>query len=218
MKAALVTAAAFAALAAPAAAAPALAPLKPCYVAVDERSREAVGVSGSGFTPYSTVDVSRDGTIERMGVQTDAAGNLPFGAIEAPAVQRGRQPFTVTATERGNDANVVTLTSEVARLGVRVTPRVARPVQRVRLRGLGFTAPQPIYAHYVRAKKIRETVRLAIPGGSCGAFDVRRRQFPFRPRPGRWILQIDQQRRYDPVPSTAVVRIDIDVVRAPARR
>ena len=51
------------------------------------------------------------------------------------------------------------------------------------------------------------------PAGPCGTFSVKRRQFPFRPRTGRWLLQIDQQRAYAASPATTFVKLEIFVRR-----
>jgi hypothetical protein len=76
-----------------------------------------------------------------------------------------------------------------------------------------------VYAHYLRAGKPKRTVRLVRrPDGPCGTFDVNRRQFPFRPRVGTWIVQVDQRRSYDPKPGTAFVTLRIRVKREPAKR
>jgi hypothetical protein len=207
---------AFLVLAAPAQAAPTLAALKPCYV-VDDRTREEVPYSGSGFTPGSVVDILRDGVVERQGVNVDAAGNLPFSSLPAPAIESGQREFTLSAVERGNAVNTATMSSWVAHLAVSVRPKVARPSQKIRLRGLGFTAAKPVYAHYVRRRVLRKTVRLDVPAGPCGTFDVRRAQFPFTPRPGRWTMQIDQSKDYTRSPNTAAVTLGIDVVRVPKK-
>ncbi len=191
--------------AAPAAAVPALAPLKPCYVSVlqappDHYETEAIDVSGSGFTPGAKVDVRVDGAVAQSGVVVDAAGNLPAGAVSAPTVKAGERRFTVTAAEQANAAKTASADALASNLSVNVRPRDARPARRIRFRGRGFTDPgAAVYAHYVRrgAAKPRKTVRLvARPAGACGTFSVRRRQFPFTPKTGRWRVQIDQHRAF----------------------
>jgi hypothetical protein len=89
----------------------------------------------------------------------------------------------------------------------------------VRFRGRGFTGAGAVYGHYlyVRAdgtRRLRRTVRLARPEGSCGTFAVRRRQIPLRrPRTGLWILQVDQQRDFADQPDSAKVEVEIRVSR-----
>lgn len=202
---ALLAALAVLASAAPAVAAPTLAPLKPCYVSVlqappDDFETEAVVVSGSGFTPGAKVDVRVDGALAQSGVVVDAAGNLPVGAVSAPTVKAAERRFTVTAVEQDSAAQTASAQARVSNLAIKVRPRRARPGQRIRFRGRGFTDPgAAVYAHYLRrgAARPRRTVRLVKrPHGPCGTFSVRRRQFPFTPKAGPWTVQIDQHRAF----------------------
>jgi hypothetical protein len=203
------------ALAVPAAAGAAtLDPLKPCYVSVTPTSREAVDVGGSGFTPGAIVDVAIDGAVVRT-VQADVLGSLPPQVLQAPDQPWGERPFSVTAAQRGNPANTVTLTSNVTALNLRVDPQRARPSKRVTFRGRGFTGPGGVYAHYLFKGRLRKTVTLtSAVAGPCGTFTARRRQIPVRhPRTGTWTLQVDQQRRYSRAPDSVFVRVSIIVQR-----
>ena len=196
-----------------ASAAPAMSPLRPCYDAVSthDGGTEAVIVAASGFTPGTLVDVAVDGVVEFSGVQVAADGTVT-GRVPAPFVAEGRRAFTVAVTQQGVPELTASASSLVTRLAVELTPRASRPSGRVRLRGSGFTADGPIYLHYVRKGRLRRTVRLAkAPDGPCGDFDVHRRQFPFAPSVGRWILQVDQQRRYAARPKTAFLQLAVDV-------
>ena len=116
--------------------------------------------------------------------------------------------------ERGNPANAVEARAFVTALSTRLVPEPRLPRQKVSWRGRGFTADAKIYAHYVRRGKVRRTVSLGRPSGACGAFRVRRPQFPFRPRVGRWRVQIDQQRRWSPQPRSVYTFFTVRVRRA----
>jgi hypothetical protein len=193
-----------AALAAPAAAhaVPAIAPLQPCYVTADTAQgpqSEGVQITASGFTPNSTVDLTIDGAPVQDGsdLQVDEIGGLTLPAVPAPFVQEGTKPFTVTLTEDGNPANFASATAKSTALGVSVKPKSAKPSDKVRFKGLGFTKDKPIYAHYVHKGKLRKTVRLARKPRECGGFEVHRRQIPIRrPGLGSWIVQFDQSKRF----------------------
>jgi hypothetical protein len=197
-----------------------LNPLKPCYISVTQRTpgapdritREGIDLAGSGFTANALVDVSFDGKLDRT-LQADAAGNLPAQVLQSPYRARGEGPFTLTAAERGNPVNSVTLTSRTTALALRLRPREARPQRRIRFSGRGFTEQRAVWAHYLYKGKVRKTVRLVRRiDNPCGTFSVRRRQIPIkRPKLGRWRLQVDQQRRYSRAPDGVNVRADIDV-------
>jgi hypothetical protein len=199
-------------LAAPAAAAT-LDPLKPCYVSAgtgDDR-REGVDLHGAGFTPGGMVDIFIDGVPAASG-PVDSVGEVGARVL-APFQREGERDFTITVAERNNPANVVTVTTRVTALRVTLSPREARPTAKVRYRGSGFTADAPVFAHYLYAGAVRKTVRLVRRPEACGAFAVRRRQIPVRPRVGNWTVQIDQQQTYTATPSSNWVRMRIKVRR-----
>ena len=215
-------------LAAPAAAraVPTIQPLKPCYVTASTAQgpqSEGFQVIAMGFTPNSKVDLTIDGAPVDGGaaLQTDTAGtlNLP-NLVPAPFVESGSRTFTVTLTEQGNPVNTVSTTAKSTALGVTVTPASARPSQRIRFKGLGFTQDKGIYAHYIHKGKVRKTVRMARRPRDCGGFSARRRQIPIdNPGLGNWIVQFDQSKRYfDPrVRDMVYVRLGIRIRLVPPR-
>jgi hypothetical protein len=179
-------------------------PLKPCYVTAGTAAtpqQEGVAIHATGFTPNSTVNLTIDAQPVPGGesLQTDQAGSLTLAPeqVPAPFIDKGSREFSVTLTENGNPANTATATARTTALGVTVTPRRARPSQRIRFKGNGFTARKPVYAHYVYKKKLRKTVRLAGNTSDCGAWQARRPQIPVEDaRPGTWTVQFDQSKKY----------------------
>ena len=208
LRALIATALATAALAAPAAAAATLDPLKPCYASDGQGAdkRETIHVHATGFTPEAVVDLQIDGqTVDTT--QADAFG-VVVGAIPAPfqgsagggerAVHASRSSSRTTRrTSRRSP-------SRVTNLSVTLRPNPARPSQKVRFRGRGFTKDAPVFAHYVFGGVLQKTVRLVRrPAGPCGVFSVKRRQIPVRnARVGDWLLQIDQQRKWAERPAS----------------
>ncbi len=188
-----------------------LDPLKPCYVSVAPDRTEDVTVRGAGFTPYGRAEVRVNGAVAGD-ARADATGRL---AVEVPAPYRarGERPFKVTVTDRTNPGLWGRLDSRVSALRVRIRPAAAKPGRKVRWVGRGFTAPGPLYAHYVKDGRERQTVRLAWPQGSCGRFAVKRRQFPFRPSVGEWTVQVDQQLAFAQAPASPFVKLPIVVRR-----
>jgi hypothetical protein len=201
-------AAAAALLAPQAAQAAELEPLGACYRSVDVDARENVPVVARGFTPGEQVQVAIDGQPVKVNVggeERDTVTVLPGGDIQgsvpAPYHASGQRPFTLTVTQVNQPANTDSETSRVAALGIKIKPRDARPSRKVRIRGLGFTDGEMVYAHYVRKDKVRKTVKLGPPRGACGRISVRRRQIPVRrPALGRWIMQVDNSPAYSPTP------------------
>jgi hypothetical protein len=139
--------------------------------------------------------------------------------VPAPFVASGSRTFKVTLTEDNNPANTVSATAKSTALGVTLTPREARPSQRIRFKGLGFTADRPVFAHYIYKGKVRKTVRMQRRPGECGSFSARRRQIPIdRPRLGVWTVQFDQRRRFVDPDVTPIVYVQIPIIIRLVRR
>jgi hypothetical protein len=197
-------------LAAPAQAVPELtSPLNPCYLVATQDQRQPIPITATGFTPFGKVDILLDDILQfQTGVLTE--GNIA-GQILAPFQEEGTGPFTLRLSEVGNPKNVIVRTTMVTRLSVEQSPQRASTTQKVRFKGRGFLDPGlPVYAHYVFAGKVRESVRLGVPKGPCGTFNVKRPQFPFKksPRRGKWTIQFDQHPQYNP---KAPVRVPMTI-------
>jgi len=182
---------------------PTIEPLKPCYVTAGTAAKpqgEGVGIRAAGFTPSSRVDLTLNGAPLEGGssdLQVGEMGLLTLDDFPAPFVRKGSKEFTVTLTEKDNPANTVSATARSTRLGVKVKPRRARPSQRIRFMGSGFTDEKPVYAHYTRGGKQVRRVRMVRRTGECGTWSVRKPQFPMkRPDQGTWFVQFDQSKRY----------------------
>jgi hypothetical protein len=201
----------FLALGSASAAAATVEPLKRCYVSAgpDDAERETVLVRGEGFAQVSTVELLFDGVV----VGSARTGSVGEFEIQAPAPfhAAGERVFTVTVRD---GATAVSKTTRVTNLGMTVKPRRAAPRRRVRFRGRGFTLDAPVYGHYLFDGAEQKTVRLARRStGRCGRFSAKRRLIPVDgARPGRWVLQVDQRRRYSPEPDPVWVRRPIEVV------
>jgi hypothetical protein len=194
-----------------------LDPLGPCYRSVGpaEETRETVPVYGRGFTPGEEVAISVNGRVVKEGAFADAFGNV-IGDVRAPYRAKGEAPFTVTVAEKAQPSNTASATSRVTALALRLKPSLAVPSQRVRFIGRGFTDGTEVYAHYLRAGKVRKTVLLGAPQGACGRVNVKRRQIPIkRPAEGRWTLQVDNQPTYSAEPMGVFVQLTIRVRRVP---
>src|SRR5215207_8421381 len=145
------------------------------------------------------------------------SGTLSF-EVAAPYVKRGIEEFTITLTEVGNEANTVSATAKSTALGVSLRPSSAKPSDKVRFEGLGFTNDAPIYAHYLHKGRLRRTVRMAREPRQCGGFRVHRRQIPIRrPGLGDWIVRFDQSKQLTRPPDGNYVRLRLVLRLLPAR-
>lgn len=187
------------------------APLKPCYVSVAEGRTEPIDVTAAGFGAGATVDVRIDGTTTAT-VQAGEDGRVAV-RVPAPHKRRGERTFSLVLAQRDRPATRLQLRSRVTALDVRLRSRGAGPRAVVAWAGRGFTAAGPIFAHYVRDGRSHRTQRLGVARGACGVFRVRRRQFPFSPSTGSWTIQVDQQRKFAPMPDSSFVRLPVTVRR-----
>jgi hypothetical protein len=194
-----------------------LDPLGPCYRSVGPAPelREAVPVLGRDFTPGEAVTISVNGEPVKEDAYADAFG-IVRGDVRAPYRAKGEGLFTVTVTEKAQPSNTASMFSRVTALALRLKPSRAVPSQRVRFVGRGFTDGTEVFAHYLRAGKVRKTVSLGAPKGPCGRIDAKRRQIPIkRPAVGRWTLQVDNQPTYSAEPMSVFVQLTIRVRRVP---
>jgi hypothetical protein len=176
-------------------------PLKPCYVTAGTAAApqaEGIAIRAAGFDANAKVDLTVDGQLAGDDLQVDDAGNVNLpSTVPAPFIAEGTREFAVTLTQIDNPANTVTATARTTALGVTVKPRRARPSQRIRFKGNGFTGAKPVYAHYVFKNKVRKTVRMARKTSTCGGWLAHKPQIPVKdPRPGLWTVQFDQSKRY----------------------
>jgi hypothetical protein len=166
----------------------AVTPQKPCY-----RTGETISMSGTGYTPSGTVDISSDG--RPIGSTTaDAAGNFGGGLQVASPNQRVK---TYTATDQSNPANNASASLTVSPFDVNVAPQNGPPGRRLRIVARGFTTGRVLYAHVVRGRR-RSNVRVGRLRGPCRRLRVRRRIFRRGARPGIYRVQFDTRRRYSP--------------------
>ena len=198
------------------AAAATIAPLKPCYVSVAEGRTEPVALAASGFAADAGVEVRLDGT--PVATVTSTADGHVYARINLPHQARGQRRFRIALRQHGDPKRRARAASRVSALTVDLRPRAAPPRSTVTWVGRGFTSTGPVHVHYLKDGEVRRSIRLANPRGACGAFRIRRPQFPFKPSMGTWILQVDQQRAFAPVPETPFVQLPVKVREVPARR
>jgi hypothetical protein len=200
----LAVAVALATLAAPSAAQAASLstdPPKPCY-----RSGEIVSFLGSGFTPSSTSNLTRDGVFVSP-ITADSTGQ--FDAELRLTQDQGAQIRTYTVTE-ANNANVsASVPVTVSALGVSLSPRTGSVSRRFRIRARGFTTGKSLWAHIVHRRSQRN-VKVGRLRGACHNLRTRMRLLTQNARLGRHRIQFDTFRRYKrdrPVRATYTIRV-----------
>jgi hypothetical protein len=162
-------------------------PEKPCY-----RSGETVSFLGSGFTPSSSANLTRDGTFIEP-IPTDATGQ--FDAVLRVHQDQGAQTRTYTATDATNPGVSASTQMTVSAVGVRLSPTTGSVSRRFRIRARGFTTGEILWAHIVH-RLSRRTVKIGALKGACHNLRARRRLLSQNARLGRHRIQFDTFRRY----------------------
>jgi hypothetical protein len=162
-------------------------PVKPCY-----RSGETVHFLGGGFTPSSTVNLSRDGAFVAP-ISTDASGQFDAGLRLLQ--DAGGQERTYTATDAGNPATTASAGVTVSAVAVQLRPNTGSVSRRFRISARGFTTGRTLWAHVVhrRSQRLIKVGRLT---GACHTLHARRRLLPPNARFGKHRIQFDTFRRY----------------------
>ena len=176
-------------------------PAKPCY-----RSDERVSFLGSGFTPSSAVNLTRDGTFIEP-IPTDGTGQ--FDARLRLHQDTGAETRTYSATEAGNTGTTASVPVTVSAVGVRLSPTTGSVSRRFRIQARGFTTGDILWAHIVH-RLSKRTVKVGDLKGACHTLRARRRLLTQRARLGRHRIQFDTFRRYKrdrQVKSTYTIRV-----------
>jgi hypothetical protein len=162
-------------------------PAKPCY-----RSGETVSFLGSGFTPSSSANLTRDGTFMQP-IPTDGTGQ--FDAELGLRLDQGVQRRTYTATDVSDPTVSASAPVTVSAVGVALSPTTGSVSRRFRIRARGFTTGDILWAHIVHEGAKRH-VKIGALRGDCHNLRTRRRLLSQRARLRRHRIQFDTFRRY----------------------
>jgi hypothetical protein len=168
-------------------------PERTCY-----RETQVVSLFAEGFTPNGDVEFTRDG----MHIETlpaDGVGSIQ-GRLTLPGLLMGQRPLTYVATDVTNPALTAQVTLLTTATDVRVGPQGGAPNRRLRIRARGFTGGRILWAHIRRrggSARTRE-VRIGRVRGPCWKVRATKRLFRRGTPPGRYRVQFDTFRRYEP--------------------
>ncbi|HET8978310.1 MAG TPA: hypothetical protein VFN87_09135 [Solirubrobacteraceae bacterium] len=192
-----------AAIAAAPAAAATLSADKPCYVNADPSSGAPMTLTGSGYIPGDTVDISGGGVFTTALVQPDTTFVATTPAPILSTIGPGAMKTTLTATDENNAGSATTPPTATAvvhsaNLAVSTSPGSVRNVRKdkVTFRFSGFAPHKNIFGYYMR-KKIVAKVRFGKASGPCGTLRQRALLYPGgRPRYDRYTVTFESRGRY----------------------
>ena len=167
---------------------------KQCYF-----NNSRVRLSGSGFAPDSPITFEVNGKRISQSVTSDSAGNV-LVRYEPRRTNTERKVVIRATDSEGTSARTTIFVTRKRR--VTADPSTAPDVEtwKAVLRLFGF-GEGSAFIHYRNPNGVhKKTVRLGRLRGPCGRLETeKRRVMPFdNPQFGRWHLQFDTHRRYDP--------------------
>jgi hypothetical protein len=149
-----------------------------CYVNVNSASGAPMTISGSGFTPGETVDVSGGTVYAQATAGTSGTFSVTTKAPILATVSPGTETTTLTATGETSQATA-TVSVHSANLAVQTSPPSVRNVRRdkVKFNFSGFTPGRHIFGFYARGRKTVRA-RFGVAHGPCGTLSQRALLFP----------------------------------------
>jgi hypothetical protein len=175
-------------------------PDQPCY-----REQSTVSLPGTGFTPNGNVVFTRAGNPIGDPIMANPSGQLE-PRLTLPGLRRGQHRLTYVATDSNNSALADEVSLLVTATDVAVLPEGGAPHRLLRIQARGFfrdpaRGPNTLYAHVIRKGKPPRTARNLTIGrikGRCKQVEARKRLFRRGAAPGRYRIQFDTFRRYQP--------------------
>ena len=186
-------------------------PVQPCY-----REQSTVFLPGGGFTPNGNVVFTRDGTEIGDPIMATPSGQLQ-AQLTLPGLRGGQHRLTYVATDSTNSALAAQVSLLVTATDVEVLPEGGPPHRLLTIRARGFfrdgqgRGANTLYAHVIRRGRPARAARNLTVGpvkGRCRQVEARKRLFRRGAAPGRYRIQFDLFRRYQP---KRIVETEYDV-------
>lgn len=174
---------------------------KACYVNGGPGNAATMMITGSGFEPGNTVQLSGGTTFANA--TADAAGNVSFADATAPelsGISPGAKSTQLTATEDNPDGTTITAAINVmsANLAVATSPSSVRNVRKdkVTFSFSGFVPGKHIYGYYL-LKKVVAKVKFGKAHGPCGLLKQKALLYPGgRPKKDKYKVTFESTSRY----------------------
>lgn len=169
-----------------------------CYVNANPAVGAPMTVSGTGFSPGETVDVSGAG-IATMKPTADAGGNFSQ-TVAAPVLATTHPATKKTKLTAVGEASHLTATVTVrsANLAIRINPRQVPNVRvdKVAFSFSGFTPGRHIYGFYRYGKHTVRTT-FGVATGPCGTLTQRALLYPGgRPKHDNYSVAFESTSRF----------------------
>jgi hypothetical protein len=158
-----------------------LAANKACYVNADPTTGMPMVITGAGFVPGTTVQLTGGTTFGNAVADASGSVSIPAQAPTLSSVGPSQKTTLLTATADNPDGTqtMAQLRVRSANLAVETRPRSVRNVRKdkVTFSFSGFVPGKHIYGYYLR-KKIVAKVKFARAKGPCGTLKQKALLFP----------------------------------------
>jgi hypothetical protein len=155
-------------------------------------------VSGTGFAPGDTIELTTDKGAGFGNTTADASGNIST-TMAAPELSKstpGKATFVLTAADQTDGVTTAQTSFVAANLAADANPAKAKLGKKVTFTFSGFTGGAEIYGHYLHRNKLVISEKMGRSSGPCGLLKTRAALFPKRARYQSYKIQYDDSRRY----------------------
>jgi hypothetical protein len=180
-----------------AASAATIAVTKPCYVNANPGQGAAIAVTGSGFTPGDTIEITGTGVLATTTASPSGQILVVTGGPILSTAGPATQTFSLSAKDQTSGAgNLATTTVTMANLSVATSPTVANPTVKVTWHFSGFIPGKTIWIHYLH-KQVVTRMSFGQAQGPCGTLTAKRKFYPGgHPRFSKYTVVLDQVMHY----------------------
>jgi hypothetical protein len=154
----------------------------------------------AGFTPNSTVTLDGDGIFRTVTADAVGSATVTFAApLLGSSLPKSKQ-FIVNAADDAPAPLRAFARFRSTNLAFGTTGGVRSPKAKRTWTFSGLQPGKPIWGHFRFGGRTRGTYRFGIAEGPCGELTVKAPGIPVKGRinTGRWNIQIDQQKIFNP--------------------
>lgn len=175
---------------------------KACYVNQDPAQGAAMTITGTGFVPGSTVQLTGGTTFGNAVADANGNVSIPAQAPELNTVSPASKTTQLTATADNPDGTQTTATLSVqsANLAAAASPRSVRNVRQDKVTFIfsGFTPGKHIYGYWLTKNKTVGKTKFAKAQGPCGVLKEKELLFPGgRPKKDTYTVTFESTSRYN---------------------
>ncbi|MFZ1994655.1 MAG: hypothetical protein WAU75_11145 [Solirubrobacteraceae bacterium] len=178
-----------------------LAANRACYVNADPAQGAAMVITGAGFVPGTTVQLTGGTTFGNAVADANGNVSIPAQAPELATVDPASKTTKLTATADNSDGSqtIANVSVQSANLAVATSPRSVKNVRKdkVTFSFSGFVPGKHIYGYWLTKNKTVGKTKFAKADGPCGMLKQKALLFPGgRPKKDSYTVTFENSSRY----------------------